>query len=66
MTQKERERIVEKGKRIFREEGEAPTKKCAMCEDPKYLPGHNGSRRCRSGSIASGGTRAHCTCNLCF
>ena len=27
---------------------------------------HLGSRNCRSGSIASGGTRAHCTCSICF
>jgi DNA-damage-inducible protein D len=27
---------------------------------------HNGSRYCRSNSIASGGTRAHCTCDYCF
>jgi len=27
---------------------------------------HNGSRLCKSGSIASGGTRAHCTCDYCY
>lgn len=27
---------------------------------------HNGSRMCQSGSIASGGNRAHCTCDRCF
>lgn len=29
-------------------------------------PGHGGSKHCESGSIASGGTRAHCTCDVCF
>lgn len=29
-------------------------------------PSHNGSHLCRSGSIASGGTVAHCACNVCF
>jgi DNA-damage-inducible protein D len=27
---------------------------------------HNGSLNCTSGSIASGGTRAHCTCDYCY
>lgn len=27
---------------------------------------HNGSPLCESGSIASGGTSAHCTCDTCF
>lgn len=27
---------------------------------------HNGSKQCTSGSIASGGPRAHCTCDYCF
>lgn len=29
-------------------------------------PSHDGSKLCESGSIASGGTRAHCTCDVCF
>ena len=29
-------------------------------------PQHFGSRNCRSGSIASGGTRAHCCCDSCY
>ncbi len=29
-------------------------------------PSHNGSRMCKSGSIASGGTRAHCSCDYCY
>ena len=37
---------------------------CALPDDLK--PSHNGSRRCESGSIASGGTKAHCSCDLCF
>ena len=31
-----------------------------------FGPSHNGSRGCESGSIASGGTHAHCTCDACF
>ena len=30
------------------------------------LPSHEGSRMCKSGSIASGGTRAHCSCDYCY
>lgn len=38
---------------------------CKECSWGK-LVSHNGSPRCRSGSIASGGTRAHCTCDTCY
>lgn len=38
---------------------------CPGCRE-KDGPSHDGSRRCESGSIASGGTRAHCTCDACF
>lgn len=31
-----------------------------------FHPNHAGSRYCQSGSIASGGHRAHCTCDTCF
>ena len=36
---------------------------CRGCHD---LPRHLGSSYCESGSIASGGTNAHCTCDTCF
>lgn len=42
---------------------------CHECErywETKFGPSHEGSVMCRSGSLASGGTRAHCTCNTCF
>lgn len=39
---------------------------CMMCADRSFLPRHNGSTRCRSGSIASGGTTSHCSCDTCF
>lgn len=43
---------------------------CKQCENNKkgsgITPTHNGSRYCQSGSIASGGKNAHCTCDLCF
>ncbi len=47
----------------------APLPGCAECEEGKkyeIFPDHRGSRYCRSGSLASGGDRAHCTCDTCF
>jgi hypothetical protein len=31
-----------------------------------FGPRRDGSSRCQSGSIASGGTKTYCTCNTCF
>jgi hypothetical protein len=39
--------------------------RCMLCQDGKG-PSHDGSKLCRSGSIASGGTRPHCSCDICF
>jgi hypothetical protein len=49
---------------------------CKLCQDEAqamfnglplpFAPRHEGSVHCRSGSIASGGTHAHCTCDTCF
>jgi len=40
---------------------------CPICASPEtFKPHHDGSARCESGSIASGGTHAHCTCDTCF
>jgi len=47
---------------------------CATCQaywDERWsrggiAPNHMGSKLCRSGSIASGGDREHCTCDACF
>jgi hypothetical protein len=42
---------------------------CVTCERRgrgAMEPDHDGSSRCESGSIASGGTNAHCTCDVCF
>lgn len=41
---------------------------CAEIRDKYdgFGPSHNGSAMCGSGSIASGGTVAHCTCDRCF
>ena len=38
---------------------------CPQCSggDPA---GHNGSPKCQSGSIASGGATSHCRCNFCY
>ena len=38
---------------------------CEECKSGTPVD-HFGSPRCRSGSIASGGHRAHCTCDTCF
>jgi len=38
---------------------------CEECSRPTPVT-HFGSRACRSGSLASGGRRAHCTCDACF
>jgi hypothetical protein len=42
---------------------------CRTCQEiakTGFGPSHNGSSRCQSGSIASGGTHAHCACDTCF
>ena len=31
-----------------------------------FKPSHDGMPHCKSGSLASGGTKAHCTCDTCF
>lgn len=37
--------------------------KCCFAMKPVR---HYGSKGCQSGSLASGGTRSHCTCDRCF
>ena len=40
---------------------------CKLVEQEKgFGPSHEGSRACRSGSIASGGNYPHCACDTCF
>jgi hypothetical protein len=39
---------------------------CANILPGSLAPTHNGSKRCQSGSIASGGDNAHCSCDICF
>lgn len=39
---------------------------CPTCALPGTKPSHDGSPRCQSGSIASGGKNAHCSCGVCF
>lgn len=54
--------IDEKEKELWQQE-----EKCSICAMPDTMkPSHNGSKNCKSGSIASGGKRAHCTCDICF
>ena len=47
-----------------------PPADCKECQEITnhggFGPSHNGARSCESGSIASGGNRAHCTCDTCF
>jgi len=49
----------------------APEGECKSCDRYRengetFFPNHYGSARCRSGSVASGGDRSHCTCDTCF
>ena len=39
---------------------------CAPHMAGGLAPSHRGSSRCESGSLASGGTTAHCSCDTCF
>lgn len=39
---------------------------CQTCTIEGFRPSHWGSIRCESGSLASGGKNAHCTCDTCF
>ncbi len=39
---------------------------CRMNPPGSFAPSHDGSPRCESGSIASGGRSAHCACDTCF
>ena len=39
---------------------------CSWCVVVGMKPNHNGSARCESGSIASGGKNSHCACDTCF
>ena len=39
---------------------------CTTCQNKGLRPSHNGSKACKSGSIASGGTKEHCSCDTCF
>ena len=39
---------------------------CSTCKRNGPGPSHEGSPHCRSGSIASGGTKAHCSCDTCY
>ena len=38
---------------------------CSVCDGDSPVR-HFGSKLCKSGSLASGGDRAHCTCDTCF
>jgi len=39
---------------------------CAEIARGGHGPSHYGSPRCESGSLASGGPNAHCSCDRCF
>ena len=38
----------------------------AINEGKLFAPPHSGSARCKSGSLSSGGNKAHCSCDMCF
>ena len=49
----------------------APKGECRSCDGfrergESFFPSHQGSPRCQSSSIASGGHRSHCTCDTCW
>ena len=39
---------------------------CPTCQRKEGGPSHTGSAGCRSNSIASSGTSAHCSCDTCY
>lgn len=39
---------------------------CKEIQETGFGPSHYGSESCESGSLASGGKYAHCTCDTCF
>ena len=39
---------------------------CDIIDRKGMAPSFAGSRRCESGSIASGGNNSHCGCDICF
>lgn len=39
---------------------------CTGCAETGAHPSHEGATGCRSGSLASGGKNAHCTCDVCW
>jgi hypothetical protein len=45
---------------------ECSRKECSECKYRNNGPSHNGSKNCESGSIASGGDKSHCSCDVCF
>lgn len=40
--------------------------RCPGCQVHSMYPHHQGNPSCQSGSLASGGTVTHCTCDACF
>ncbi len=45
---------------------DCPTCKLIRERDNGFGPTHRGSKNCESGSLASGGEHAHCSCDTCF
>ena len=46
--------------------GEPECSACRRNPPGSFAPSHDGSPRCESRSIASGGKRSHCSCDTCF
>lgn len=61
-TSNEKRFRLRKERQSLREELKWHCTSCAKSE----IVSHEGSPLCESGSLASGGHRSHCTCDVCF
>lgn len=69
VLQEERDAIWKEIGARARQENERRLVECEGCQRNErvgYGPSHDGAQRCRCGSLASGGAKAHCTCSACF
>jgi hypothetical protein len=64
--EEELEELLERYCAEFSFKSPTPCLTCARYAKQGEGPSHNGSPRCQSGSIASGGTKSHCSCDTCF
>jgi hypothetical protein len=70
--EKSRQELLKKGEEsrkvadAKKAEHEKEKSNCQTCKRGGPGPEHDGSPLCRSGSIASGGKKAHCSCDTCY